>query len=787
MLVKIIAMGLSPAIWKNVFHHLRSHLPRHPFAAGIFAAPEEIAYLTGEFFPGQWSRECPDVLFCEAPGGTEWRQRLAFLESLQAGEGGEPPLLALTLRTMEHGLRQLVQGPVPVELELDNSTAWRVRDPALVIRAFPPDFPRLRVDEHITALLLRRRDKATAEVRPEVLKPGTLVGFAELEGVRVGEDTLAPEDWLKRTLRTTREKLPDGGCPGLIREGRGLFLFPGVPLNRVSAVRLGAVRFGHLLDLGQLTPESVHYRALLTDLRRVGEAQREAWEAHTDRIRLAETKTDLPIVCAGGAPLVREALCGLLREEGFRRCTTLEMPAEGTFREPTLLLQLGPWRREDEGAQVEEPQRVPLENELAERLAPLDGLLAWRELAHKPLASPPDRLTPQRYRAEREQVLLREQKAGAGLELAGKRELLLRQERQVLRNARSRLDALLEGEEALEVWMGRARLEVRQALVFSYDREEAGAVLQALGGIAKKRWFDLGECDTPEALAALDLTPLDHYREGGVALITAAGRDRLRTLQAAVREALEANDRALEEAERAQRFYAEESERIRVAKETLARRWVHDALADWLGDYGPRLLERLEVLRARHERRWFSRALVNRVAIVPSSGANRPALMAACRRLYPGLNEEHSRVVHYDYEALDALPPEAQEALARESRELGEPPETLRQRRAEALVRENAQRFAQYLEVVTAELADVKADLLIIEHGREVAFPLLEHLRRSLESYADVPAVLVLPELWSPDEREPMPWPWTRAILMRRMGALTVEETTDQLRALYAA
>ena len=53
MLVKIVALGLDPALWKNVLHHLRSMLPREPFSAAIFSSADEIAYLEQEYFPAQ--------------------------------------------------------------------------------------------------------------------------------------------------------------------------------------------------------------------------------------------------------------------------------------------------------------------------------------------------------------------------------------------------------------------------------------------------------------------------------------------------------------------------------------------------------------------------------------------------------------------------------------------------------------------------------------------------------------------------------------------------------------
>ena len=248
MLVKIVALGLSPAIWKNVFHHLRNSLPDHPFAAGIFSSADEIAYLTREFFPHQWRREEPDFVLCEPSSGGDWSKRLVFLRKLN-GDSLPPVALVLTLSTLEHGIKQLVQGSPPVELHLDNQARFTVSDPALIIRSFPTEFPRIRVNEHLTALRLRKTDPTGRDLTPSALRPGQLLGFAEIESILHNGDALPPEEWLKATLHAEKIKLPRSGSPGLLREPKGLYLCPGLPVSRVTGATVQGVTFPFLLDL----------------------------------------------------------------------------------------------------------------------------------------------------------------------------------------------------------------------------------------------------------------------------------------------------------------------------------------------------------------------------------------------------------------------------------------------------------------------------------------------------------------------------------------------------------
>ena len=787
MLVKIIALGLSPAIWKNVFHHLRNSLPDHPFAAGIFSSAEEIEFLTGEFFPHHWRREQIDLLLCEAGTGSNWHKRLAFLREVIAEQSAPPVALVLTLSTLEHGIKQLIQAEAPVQLQLDNQSRFTVSDPAFIVRRFPREFPRVQVDGHIRALRLRNQSGRSSEVTPSALPPGSLIGFSEIESVVGAGEALPPADWLKATLRAEKIRLPRNGSPGLIRETNGIFLCPGIPIARVTGASLGGIAFPYLLDLGQLSTGSRQFSAVRDAVRRAGNRHSRQWRETTARTRLAEAKADLPIVCGGGLPLVRETFAALLKDHGFQRCSTLASPAEGTFREPALLLQVGAWDGAEPGAQVEEPHLVPLADELLPLFAPLDGVIEWQALPYRPYTATAAPLTPESFAEQLEQLAARRRKARDGLSMAEKRGLLLEQELQVLGAAKDKLAELLEARAALQVWTGALPRGVRQAVVFSHDQEEAGAVMQALAGIAKKRWFDLSPYRDADALRTLSLDPLRNYLDGGVMVITSTSRERLKRLQEQVAADIAEVTRGLAECRSALRFYDEEQGRIAAGTEALARQWVHDALADWLEQNMAALLERLDALRNRHERRWFSRALISRVVIISSRGENRAALLGACRELFPGFNEGHSRVVPYEYEPLDVLPAEDRKAARDAEGAAAVSREALQAKLDDALVERNRILFENYLNVVTADLEELRADLVLIEQRREPAFAIVEHLRRRLPALGDTPVIVILPDYWAPEDDQPLPWHHTRVVSLRRLGALTTEECTKHLRALYSA
>jgi hypothetical protein len=786
MLVKLIALGLSPPVWKNVFHHIRMQLPEAPFAAAIFSTAEEIAYLQRDYFPVVWQRENPDFVFSEAPAGREWHQRLRFLDAVQRQPPEQRPLLVLALSALDHSLRQLIQGPYPIRLILDNGARFRISDPAMVVDAFPAGFPRLPVHDHLTRIKLRQRRGKVDEIPPLRLAQGVVLSLEELEAVEQLGERMEPQEWLRRVAKAEKFKLPRGMPLGLLREAKGLYLFPGVPVSRVRGVCVGQVEYTHLLDMGQLTPQSAHFGAVLAALQQSARRQAQRHEEFTRRLREAGAKRDLSVVCGGHIPLLNELFAERLAAAGFQRVSTLNEIREDLFREPTLLLRLTPFDAADLGAQVEPPLVFPLEEEMAAALPPLDGLPAPAAVPYVP-AEPAEPLTAPQLAERKGLLLARGTRARAGRDMADKRLLLLRQEHAVLDAAVRQLAALLEAQDSLLVWNGTLPAGASQVLVFSHDQEEAGAVLQALPGVPKKRWFDLSSFTTAESIQALARAPLDEYRRDGMLVITASSRERLTGLRERLEQECAQAAKHVAEAEATLAFYQGELDKALAAQHALTRRWIRAAINDCLERKRPRLMDQLDHAARRHERQWLARAMIHRVLVIGSSAENRPALLEACRQLYPAFNEEHSVVVPYDFELLDVLPQDQADALTREAKGRGLDEAGIQARLDAVLADQNEALSDSYLGLLGHELKPMLADLILIEQRMPVAGAILDFLRERISGLKHTPAVLILPEYWAPPPVESMPWPNARVAILRRVGALTAQACEQALLTIHPA
>ena len=782
MLVKIIAAGLAPPVWKNVFQELRALLTEQPFSVGMFATREELAFLMEEFYPRQWQRESPDFLLWDAAAQHDWEAQRPFLAGV--GQLAAPPALALACKGLERTLKELLTVHGELSLDLDTAATFTLTDPSFLVGEFPARFPRIKVNSRLTTVRMRPGAGRGGEIDPSSLADGTLVGFSELDAILLDEKIYTPKEWLKQVYREADIKRPPRTA-GLIKEARGLFLFPGVPLPHVRGVGIDGVRFSHLLDLEQLHGDATQFAAFAQAVHKTGQRRLRAWKAHTAKIREAEAKADIPIACGGDNELLRESLAALLTRLGHHRCFTLDAPAEGVFREPSLLLQVSPWQRGRLGAQADSPLVLDVAEELEACMQPLERMLPWRELAYQP---PPVDIPPlprEQFAQQRKRLAGRATRLRSRFGQEEKRDLLMIQEVQVLLAARDKLAQLLDAGETVQLWPGEP-LAAGQLLLFSYDQEEAAAVMRSLPGIAKKRWVDLAPFEEPDRLQNLDLEELRPYAECGAMRITEAAWERLENQREQALAALDQAQQDLEAGKAAMENLGVELKDVVAAQEKLAHHWTWVALGQWLKDNRGRMARALETLRERHERRWFSRSQVRRALIFPGQPDNAPALLEACGQVYPGFSRDHSVVVPYEYEFLDALPEEDAAAIQKEGREEGLAPGGIADRLSQALTRKNEALFADFLQVVSNDLAGMRTDLVLIEHRPEIASRILEHVRRAAPRLEHVPAVLILSELWAPPPNKPLPWPRTRVALLPRMGSLSAEDCAEHLGALYS-
>ncbi|MDH4224158.1 MAG: hypothetical protein OEW12_00755 [Deltaproteobacteria bacterium] len=777
MLVKIIAMGLSHERWKKLFGQLRAEAPGQPFSAGIFSTPEEITFLQGEVFRNDWRKDPPDLLLagCESHG--DLTGFLDFLGQAVQGDVAGRIAFCLVLPNLADGLKGLISGVPPAELVVDGRSRFSLKDPGLLISHFPKNYPRIRLNGHLTALRLARSggvgpgENPYAEVAIEELKLGHLLNLEEVAAVVDRDRVLRPSEWLKEVVKANRLKLPPGVPVGLYREAKGLFFFPGVPVDQVTGAVAGGVEFTRLFGLDGFEAGGAYRKPLLDGLEKAAHHHRQVWQTTMERVREAENKTDLPVLSSGGIATFSRVMTLLLQEWGFQRCAVIPPGEHPVLEEPALVLELSPAPPAPSGRrpQLEQPLVLPLQHELMPALRVLGEETLWGDLPWEWVAQAPqdDTLTPKKVGVIRKKVQEAVARSRRGVEEQKKKLVLLDQEEKTFSRARENLGELLLRGGRVRVWDGRPPAGLSQALVLSYDQEEASLVLAALAGVAKKRWYDLSPYTAAEPLQNLKREPLTHYREGGgVVFVTPAAHQRLTDLYDSISSGLAHTRQEMDGCRETTRAHLQGRDQSETLLRRVAVQWMRKVLAEWVEQNMERLAEALELLRQRHEKQWFNRTALSRVVIVGSTEENRNSLLAACRELLPGFRPEKSLVVPYDFEGREGYSP-------------AEPDDDAGRRQRQVMLDD-------YLRVVVTEVGMMEGvDLILVEQSPEVAGLLMERLRGELPSLNEVPAIVVLPHTWAPKEDEGLPWPRTRVVPIRRMGRLTASECTQVLGGLW--
>lgn len=773
-------MGGTEGTWNKFFGTLEALCPKTPFNVGVFSSEAEIKNLRSVFFPWQWQTERPDILLSSLPEGPHRAPWLHFLDHVQQISPQGEFHMGLVVENLGKTLAKLIQ-VAPLTLILDKGSRFTLSDPAFLLNEFPDEFPRLRADSQISSIRMTSSSGLPAEVNPKDLPNGTLVGFSEIEAIFSGGQGHRPRDWLRSFLKGHGiGKIPKAA--GLIREAKGVFLFPGIPLSRVQGVVLGGVVFSHLIDRKKMSPTSPHFAAFLDRFNETGIRNDETWRAFQLLNQEAESKTDIPVVVAGNHTLLRESLANLLSRRGFQRCYTLDKPGENLINEPSLVLQVSPFEGGSLGPQIEEPIVVEVGKDLNQRLKDLDGLLPWRDLAFKPPPADIPALGPDAFSKAAKRIVTEVNQGQTKEDDTLRKAMLLGQEVEILTLALEKGETLLEAEDAEKIWKGELDESVKQLVIFTHDQEEAGAIMQAAGHIPKKRWVDLSAFEEGESLSGLNLEELSGYQ--GHFFITGNARGRLETLIGQAKEGLGRAQGEWEENEVLGKLATAQRAEALENREKLARNWFWIVMDQWVEDYRGRMARHLNTLKEKQERRWFNRTQIHKLVILPSRVENRTALTEACKMVYPGLNINQSVMVPYEFQAAEELPEIEAQVVVEESHLRNLSDGATKERLKKALKKYNENLFADYLQVVATELKNTRVDLLFIEHHPKTAHRILSHIKMALPQFKNTPALLLLSDFWAPAAS--MPWPRTRVAFMRRMGALNPEEVAEQIRALYA-
>ncbi|MDH4121946.1 MAG: hypothetical protein OEV94_10175 [Deltaproteobacteria bacterium] len=762
MRVKLIALGDHRQAWEERLDMLEEMLPSVSFCSYIFGGKEGLTELMEAYFAPPFSTEPPDLILAALDEGEERDRQLAFLSKVREANPQTAPDLVLALFGVTAGLRQLVETAGPVQFMLENQSRFNISDPELLLEHYPEEYPHPRVNGYLRALKVPLPGAAPGtvawgEVGLMDLPMGTLISLHRVGEVMAMDGPQDPRRWLKNVLKKEQITTPWKAPAALYREPKGLFLYPGIPANRVQGVVVKGVGFSGLLDTRRLGNREAPAQ-LAGALEVIADRRRQEWQAAETRLRTAENRAELPVWCHGRLPTLERLMVRVLQRWGFARAGMI-LPGENpSVEEPGLVLELTAVKQRVTLAQgLERLPAVSLAPELRGKLGFLARDRSWHDLPWEVI----DRVGwEERVEAARVEEWRKRMAAdirAARKQAAGehRRQILLGQEESVLERARENLgDFLLRGGR-VRLWEGAAPPAISKALVLTHDREEAEIMLADMPHVSKKRWLDLSPFRSPESLQASQRETLNHYLDGGAVFITPGALRRVTHIHDTLsRQLVEARE-SLDTSRAEHQTQTATEARAKETSQRLALQYAGVVLNDWVAAREPALTARLAALRRRQEQDWFTPALVTSCAIVGNSDDSRQGLTAAAQRLFPGMKPARLRVLPYQFD----------------------PPDNPRQRR---------EMLEDYLRVVENEL-NFQPDwsMILLEDEPATAFPLLERIRAAKPPLSRAPVVLLLTRPWLPEEHAPLPWRRVRVIPRFHTKGPGPDQYIDMIESLF--
>ncbi len=800
MLVKILALGLEPQAWESLFACLRERLPQLPMAAAMYCNALEIAGLR-ERLQGYHEESC-DVLLCGLMLDSSLREQLELVEDICQQQPKNP--MALVLPGGGHQLRKLAASNLSLQVEIPDRPPLSLYSPSLLIDNLPPHFPLVRVDAAIQRLIFHGGGPFSRRMQPHQLPDNSLVALDMLESIHDEQDTpCSPRRWLKKILRQAGVQ-PAAKPVGLLKDAKGLFLFPGVPVGEIRCLELNGLRFDYWLDTAP-NSQLPGFEQLAEQLSSCGRTQARSWENVFQSIRQMEYKTDVPIWLQGGSPLLRESLLHLLQQQGHQDVQLRPQSSSFLLREPSLLLHLDCTPPAAE-AHIEPPQILLLGNELQQLMQPLHPLADWRTLRFQapsednpqiptntdenakilPAPNPPTMLDRQLQNFQH-----RRDKLHDAVNMTHKRILMLQQTCDIHSEALAQLQLLLGENSPLTNWNEASSPQAQKILLLSHDPEEAAQCMHSLAHIPQRRWLDLhpiqdaetllrfplhqlhaAACSSQPPVSAQDISPsvVNVDSESAVesdtktspetsselavsmVLISARARSRLLQLQEAIQQELQQSQNTLLTLQERADFYRLERSKQAAEAPALVSSWTLATIQQWLTQHQP-WRQALECVCRQTERIWLAPANIHHIGISASSNQNRNAVLAACQQIFPLLRKQHHSAPPFSYKPEEqSLPPNQHP---------------------------NADAFQQYIQMLSAQFSAQHVHLLLIEHPYTVALAILSALRQ-LPHFQSTPAILLIPDLQIPSASNTLPY--TRICWAPRIGSLTSDDVASAIR-----
>lgn len=566
----VFGLGLTESHWKFIFQRIQKPLTQKMKARLLAQSeiqPQSIIATCDDI------SKSPPALFLLTPQGfSAFTDCLFFLSQLQMRISEEQTQYGLILENIEKDLHPFLTYQPKVTLV--NHMQFIVSDPSLLLEQSIQRFPRIRLRPESIRLEYQNLNNTLVNQSLEEIPMNQLIPLNQIQTIFTEKNAQSMEAWLPHFLKQQGKPEVVSQVKGILKEAQGVYLFPGIPIDRIETMSLGDIHLHFILSYEQLSQRSVAFKRMIQDLTHHRQPQKNQ--------KTSKESTPQPVRCLGNIQIINQLVEMLFSKMGIAPVRFIQHLPPGThsLEDSLVWLQLNAF--EDV---VLEGRFLNLQEKVQQILQPLTFFVEVEQLKILP-KFPKETLSRIEMEAQRDALMKQEKQRAGEYQLAQNKHLLFSQEEEVLGAATHIAQHLMRSlanslswDEAMAM---KNPLQAEQVLFFCEEQEQAYELNQQMAHVSKKLWISPHDYQNADQLRHLNIEMIRQYSQNGIIVTTPDSMKHWESLNNQIFDDFqEITQESVLQTKIMEQAQAE-LDLIQQQKETLALQWLYQSLQQLL-------------------------------------------------------------------------------------------------------------------------------------------------------------------------------------------------------------
>ena len=479
----------------------------------------------------------------------------------------------LVLENINHDLTSILE--LQPNLELVNKMQFKISSPKLLLKRDISRFPRIRLDNEFQTMDYANQSGNILRQSATDIPIDTLIPFEMIRGLDTENGYFSPTTWLQKLLSKTKKPILSGSVLGILREQKGCYLFPGIPLNSIQSLYFDIIKVEHLIRLDECNITNPPFKRFIRDMNN----EHKEWNKRNQQN--IEIKS-MAILGSSEYIVVNTFFEKIFLETGnknikFRTKDSkdLHIPEEAFF-----------WVKLVESKKTySQSIVVDWSSDLDLILEPLKNFINLKNLKveNKFSSHPMDK---EEFKKNCKDLLDDEKLLKKKIKHAQRIQTIFKQERDVFKKIKVFSKLLNKGLAESISWKDASenpnRLNTSRVLLLCEEEILAAEINHKLNKVKRKLWLNPFKFKSPEDLAQFDKKIIIPYLESKKIIVTVAGKSHLKNLCKKAIELARDADKNLNDQNKKIESSKRDLQVLIQKKESLALSWINVSLKQLL-------------------------------------------------------------------------------------------------------------------------------------------------------------------------------------------------------------